>query len=553
MNRNSRIAFLFISTAFLTFSAYPAWAGPPPNPTSSDTCGDTAGGSNALIKNNIPCNPLHANTAFGFNALTSNTSGTDNAAFGGGALFFNTTGIYDTALGAGALLNNTASYNTATGAGALLNNTTGGNNTANGANALYSNTTGIYNTANGLGALQSNTTGNGNSASGADALDSNSIGNYNTASGINALASNTTGSGNSANGAGALGSNTSGSNNTASGLSALSSNTTGYDNVANGVYALNSNTTGFNNVPNGFYALFSNTTGASNSANGTGAMYSNTTGSSNSASGSWALQYNTTGSWNTASGRGALYYNTTGSNNTVLSYAMVYNTIGNNNVAIGYGAGNNVVTGSNNIYLGGSGTLDESSTMRLGSAQTNTYIAGVYAQKTNNSAASVPVYIDSTGKIGTLPSSQRYKDDIRDMHEASRRLFELRPVTYHYKQAAADGSKPLEYGLIAEEVAKVYPDLVVRGKDGQIETVQYHKLTPMLLNEVQRLNKAWQAEKERNVAQDRQLQAQTQTVAELKQQMSIVQAQARHMETLAARLATLETKNPAGSVAYANP
>ena len=249
------------------------------------------------------------------------------------------------------------------------------------------------------------------------------------------------------------------------------------------------------------------------------------------------------------------------------------NTTESFNIAIGYQAGVNVITGSNNIYLGSAGTLDESSTLRLGGTQTSTYIAGVYTQATNNSGTSVPVYIDSTGKLGTVQSSQRYKDDIRDMNESSRRLLELRPVTFHYKQATADGSKPLEYGLIAEEVAKVYPDLVVRDKDGQIETVQYHKLTPMLLNEVQRLNKAWQAEKEHNVAQeaalkaaqskasdmeahiraqDKQLQAQTQTVAELKQQISIVQAQARRMETLVARFAKLETKNPAGLVADAS-
>ena len=114
-------------------------------------------------------------------------------------------------------------------------------------------------------------------------------------------------------------------------------------------------------------------------------------------------------------------------------------------------------------------------------------MAGVYAKSTSDAASSVTVYVDKNGKLGSLMSSRRYKEDIRDMGDASQRLFELRPVTYHYKQLDADGSKPLEYGLIAEEVAQVYPDLVVHGKDGQIETVQYHKLVPMLLNEIQRL------------------------------------------------------------------
>ena len=242
------------------------------------------------------------------------------------------------------------------------------------------------------------------------------------------------------------------------------------------------------------------------------------------------------------------------------------NKVGSNNIAIGYQAGNNVIGGSNNIYLGNTVTIDENATLRLGSVQTSAYIAGVYAKSTTNAAASVPVYIDSTGKLGTLPSAQRYKDDIRDMNDASRRLLELRPVTYHYKQATADGSKPLEYGLIAEEVAKVYPELVVRGKDGQIETVQYHKLTPMLLNEVQRLSKAWQAEKDQNLAQESTLKdaqakvsalesrmlTQTQAMIEMKQQMTLVQAQAQRMETLAARLVKLDTQPTVGTLAVAS-
>ena len=196
--------------------------------------------------------------------------------------------------------------------------------------------------------------------------------------------------------------------------------------------------------------------------------------------------------------------------------------------------------------------------MRLGGPQTNTYIAGLYTQATNNSATSVPVYIDNTGKLGTVQSSQRYKDDIRDMDESSRRLFDLRPVTFHYKQAAPDGAKPLEYGLIAEEVAKVYPDLVVHGKDGQVETVQYQKLTPMLLNEVQRLNRLLQAEKDRNLAQEDALKTeqaknelQTKEIASLNRQVILVQAQAKQMEALAVRLSRLEAKDAPGPVADA--
>ena len=152
MNQPIRIALL-CSAAWLSLNSNPGWAAgypaPMTNPTVSDNCGNTAGGTKALFNNNIPCNPLLANTAFGYNALVSNVGGTDNTAVGGGALYFNSTGVYDTAVGAGALLNNTASYNTATGSGSLLNNTSGYSNSANGATALNANTTGQWKIANG--------------------------------------------------------------------------------------------------------------------------------------------------------------------------------------------------------------------------------------------------------------------------------------------------------------------------------------------------------------------------------------------------------------------
>lgn len=201
-------------------------------------------------------------------------------------------------------------------------------------------------------------------------------------------------------------------------------------------------------------------------------LMSNTTASNNTAFGNFSLQATTTGAANTAMGLSALSSQTTG----------------NNNLALGYRAGTNQTTGSYNIYLANDGVAAEGYTTRIGSSQTAAYIAGMYAQSTADAASSVTVYVDKNGKLGTLMSSQRYKENIQDMGNASERILNLRPVTYFYKQAATDGSKPLEYGLIAEEVAKVYPDLVVHGKEGQIETVQYHKLIPMLLNELQRLN-----------------------------------------------------------------
>jgi len=128
------------------------------------------------------------------------------------------------------------------------------------------------------------------------------------------------------------------------------------------------------------------------------------------------------------------------------------------------------------------------------------------------------------------------------MNEDSRKILQLRPVTYHYKQASEDGNYPLEYGLIAEEVAKVYPDLVVYGTDGKVETVQYHKLTPMLVNEVKRLNTLLQAEKDKNGAQ-------AQEINSLKQQMTVIQAQSERIEALTSRLSRIEANQTVGMVA----
>jgi hypothetical protein len=250
----------------------------------------------------------------------------------------------------------------------------------------------------------------------------------------------------------------------------------------------------------------------------------------------------------------ALTSNTTnGYNVAVGNFSLQSNTTGTYNTAIGYNAGNSQTTGSNNIYIDNTGVAAESSTTRIGDSQTATYVMGIYGQSTSDSASSVAIYVDKNGKLGTLMSSERYKDDIRDMNEISKHLYELRPVTFRYKQASPDGNKPLEYGLIAEEVEKVYPDLVLHNEKGQVQTVQYHKLTPMLLNEVQRLNNALQAEKAKNMAlaetlktEQEQNKLQTQAIAELKQQVTQVMAQSQQLQALALKLSALvpELKQP---------
>ena len=198
---------------------------------------------------------------------------------------------------------------------------------------------------------------------------------------------------------------------------------------------------------------------------------------------------------NTASGNRALYSNTTGSNNTASGHSALFsNTTGNNNIALGNSAGVNLTTGNNNIDIGNRGVAAEGNTIRIGDAnQTRAFIAGIRGV-TTGSADAIAVLIDSNGQLGTVSSSRRFKDDIADMDAASSALMKLRPVTFHYKTDQNPSGRTLQYGLIAEEVAEVYPGLVAHSADGQIETVMYQFLPPMLLNEVQKQQRTIEAQ-----------------------------------------------------------
>ena len=288
-------------------------------------------------------------------------------------------------------------------------------------------------------------------------------------------------------------------------------------NTAVGTGTLVSNTAGFNNTATGANALENNTTGTLNTAVGQTALQSNTTGTDNTAAGQDALVNNTAGNNNTAAGGSALHSNSTGSNNTAIGFqALSGNSTGSGNIAIGAGAGGNVSTGSSNIHIGNLGGGGDTNLIRIGSLQSSFFAAGIRTVTTGQSNA-VPVLIDSNGQLGTISSSARFKEDIHDMADASSGLLQLRPVTYRYKQPYADGSKPLDYGLIAEEVAKVYPDLVAKDAEGNIETVQYQKLTPMLLNELQ---KAHEHAKE----QDATIQAQQEQARRLEDRLAALEA-----------------------------
>jgi len=320
---------------------------------------------------------------------------------------------------------------------------------------------------------------NGNTAGGTAALQSLTDGIVNTAFGRSALFSNTTGNFNSAGGVSTLSHNTTGSRNTATGAFALIDNTTGDENTAAGASALGSNTTGSFNSATGVNALFFNTVGEDNTATGHSALVSNTTGSSNTAAGADALQSNIGGDENTAAGSFSLANNATGSRNTAIGFEALRDSTGNQNVAVGHGAGAALESGNRNIYLGHPGVASESRTMRLGSSQTRTFIAGVASTGVFGDA----VRINANGQLGVQVSSARYKRNIEPMGTSSDGVFKLRPVTYVYND---DDQGTRQYGLIAEEVVTVYPELVTRTETGDVQGVRYEELIPMLLNELQR-------------------------------------------------------------------
>jgi Chaperone of endosialidase len=239
------------------------------------------------------------------------------------------------------------------------------------------------------------------------------------------------------------------------------------------------------NTAEGQKALFSLTTGVGNTAVGWYSLWSNTDGSFNTGVGAGTLLFNVgdqgtgEGVENTAVGAAALLSNTTGRDNTAVgTQALFNNTTGIGNIALGASAGFFLNTGSNNIVIGNAGSGAESDTIRIGSTHTRAFIAGIRGATTANAA--VPVLIDTAGQLGTMSSSARFKNDIKPMDKVSDALLGLKPVTFHYK---SDARETPQFGLIAEEVAKVNSDLVVRDKDGKPYSVRYDQVNAMLLNE----------------------------------------------------------------------
>ena len=262
--------------------------------------------------------------------------------------------------------------------------------------------------------------------------------------------------------------------------------------------------------------------------------------SSNTASGYQALFGNTTGANNTAHGLVALANNTTGRNNTACgSAALIKNTTGSNNIALGSNAGQNLTTGSNNINIGTNvlGAAGEANTIRIGKQGTQkaTFIAGIFGTAVSGST----VVVNSSGKLGVAVSSASFKEAIKPMDKVSEAILALKPVTFRYKEEL-DPDRIPQFGLVAEEVEKVNPDLVVRGEDGKVMTVRYEAVNAMLLNEFLKEHKAFIEERHK-------VETLEATVASL---VATVKEQAHQIQKVSAQV---EIVRPAPRVAGNNP
>ena len=374
------------------------------------------------------------------------------------------------------------------------------NSAAENVDALNIKTTGQYMTAHGWHALSANTTGSDNTATGSYALFSNTTGWGNVAVGAYSLQSNTTGGSNIAVGYAALYRNTTGIWNVAVGDSALIDNTSGWSNTAVGGDGLSANTTGLENTAMGAAALESNTTGSGNVAVGAGALSYRTGGSyqlqgANTAVGYYALGY-TGAEWgtglggdgNTAMGDRAMEFNVDGSFNCAFGLLALSadggETDSSANTAVGNRAGYGLRTGIGNVYIG------EHETARDPGESYHTYIHNINTTSVSGGSADTVTIDLNTGLLGHLTSSRRHKEDIKGMDNASDTLYRLKPVTYRYKKEI-DRNQALDYGLIAEEVAEVDPNLALRNGKGEIESVRYNAINVMLLNEFLKEHKAF--------------------------------------------------------------
>ena len=364
----------------------------------------------------------------------------------------------------------------------------------------------------------------------------------NTAEGQNALLSLTTGANNTAVGWFSLKSNRNGQFNTAVGAATLFSAVGASRNTAIGGAALFSDTNGDDNTAVGALALWSNTHGSLNTAIGDNALFSNTVGFQNTAVGGWALVNNNTGNANVAIGSLAAYSNFTGGGNTAVGeQALFDNQSGNYNIALGFAAGTRT-TGSNNIVIGDIGVEGESNTIRIGGdgfgggPQTAAFIAGISGTAVVGDA----VVVDGNGQLGTVASSARFKKNIKPMDKTSEAILALKPVSFQYR---SDSKGIPQFGLIAEEVAKVNPDLVVRNRNDEIYSVRYEAVNAMLLNEFLKEHRTVQDLKSTVAKQEATIaQQQTSFQSKLAEQQKQIDALTAGLQKVSAQL---EASKPA--------
>ncbi len=373
-----------------------------------------------------------------------------------------------------------------------------------------------YTTAEGCKAVNSLTSGLGNTGLGWYSLFSNTTANFNTGVGGGTLTLNN-GDSNTAVGAAALLLNTTGFQNTATGADALLYNDDGYANTANGVSALLSNAHGAANSAFGAFALYFNSDGDNNCAFGYGALQSNDAGFDNTAVGVGALDANVDGSFNTAAGAGALAKNTGGVQNNAVGGLALGSCNGSENTAVGHSAGGNLTTGDGNVYVGAGvqGVADEAN---------HTYVRNINTTPVSGGGTDTVTVNLSTGLLGHLSSSQRYKENVKPMENTSETLYQLKPVTYRYKKEI-DSTQSPAFGLIAEEVAKANPDLVARNAEGQPESVHYEMVNAMLLNEFLKEHKAFLEERSKVQNLEAALRAVNQRLNEQEAKIERVRAQ----------------------------
>ena len=331
--------------------------------------------------------------------------------------------------------------------------------------------------------------------------------------------------------------NSTGNANTANGFLRSQDNTTGSNNTANGLDALLSNTTGSNNTADGFNSALSQHNRHRQFGHRSPALLDNTTGSLTTRPMVFmCLVNNSTGNNNTADGVNALFSNTTGNNNTASGEAALFrNTTGSSNIAVGVNAGSNLTIGNNNIHIGNVGVAGEANTIRVGmqGTQTRTFIAGISGVAVAGSA----VVANANGQLGIAASSERFKDEIKPMDKASEAILALQPVTFYYKKEI-DPTRTSQFGLVAEDVEKVNPALVMRDEQGKPYGVRYDKVNAMLLNEFLK-------EHRRVEKQSREILEQRATITELKKGMATVVAQLKEQSAQIQKVnAQLATASP---------